>query len=216
MNSITIAIHLDTASPLLRRFAGIRERGEELHEFMGTKALEMSRDYLTEYSANHPNALGGARTNYWARAGQEAYSTATAESASVKFPTPGIGRALHDITILPGTRTPGTTKLTIPATAEAYNRRAGSFTGLVVFWGKGRPMGLKMGEQKTRTRTTSRGGKGSPYWAPQPGGLVYYWFADSVFQSQNRELLPSDEQFRTSAIKGARSFILKLRKELES
>jgi len=203
--NLTIAIPLDTATPRLARLAGLRERAAELHAALGGAALQLAKNQLAEYSATHPNALGGSGTNYWAEAGADAWLAADATAATLNFPTPGLGRAFHDVTI-----TAGATKLTLPATAAAFNHRADSFTGLTVFWGRGRALGLRQGEQQTRTRTTQAGEKGSSYWAPQPGGLVYYWFADCVFQPQNRDLLPSDEQLSEAGRAALIDYIEKL------
>jgi hypothetical protein len=213
--NLKISIPLDTASPMLRKFAGMKERAPELNEAMGGEALKVSKNYLTEYSATHPNQLGGPRSDYWSHAADDAFLTADAHAATLNFPTPGIGRALHDVTITPGTKTSGVKNLTFPAIPQAYNRRAAGVSGLAVFWGKGRAMGLKEGEQKTRTRNTKGGAKGSTYWAPRAGGLVWYWFAKSAFQPQKRELLPSNEQLQKASIDGAIVFVNKLLTEVK-
>lgn len=49
-------------------------------------------------------------------------------SGSIKIDVPGVGRAYHDVTILPRIRK----SLTIPMNKEAYGRRATEFNDLFV------------------------------------------------------------------------------------
>lgn len=202
---LSLKITNDTASLVLKQLGGLRP--QELHQAMADEVTVMSKRYLYDYSASHPNRLGGNRSDYWAHAADAAFASASASEAAVNFPTPGMSRALQDVTITPGTRTPGVKYLTLPATAEAYDRRAGSFNDLAVFWGRGGPKGLKKATVKTRTRKTKQGDKGTQYLAPEPGGQVFYWFCKQAFQPQKRELLPSDEQILASASHGAGRFV---------
>ena len=45
----------------------------------------------------------------------------------------------------------------------------------------------------------------------KPGaGTVWYWLVKSVFQPQDRTLLPNDEQYRLTALKGVHDYMDRL------
>ena len=117
-------------------------------------------------------------------------------------------RAMGDITITPGTKTPDVKFIPIPARAESYGMRPGEFgSGLMLFFTKGLPGGLAEKIAVERKRNTKKGAKGSVYYRP---GLVYYWFKDQVNQPQDRTLLPSDEEWQASANAGGNEYAVQL------
>ncbi len=145
---VTITVKLDEGSPLLGRLADSAQRKAELNEAMGNRVQNITHDHLTAYGLSDANKLGGTRTNYWGRAANDVAAPEALEisgqRAVLNLSTPGLSRAFGDVTIVPGTKTPGVKYLAIPARAEAYGMRPREFDNLVVFFnGKGQPAGLK-------------------------------------------------------------------------
>lgn len=113
----------------------------------------------------------------------------TDDAAIVTVTSPGISRAFGDITIKPKSGK----YLTIPATAEAYNRRARTFNDLrLAFFGRGRMALVKDDPQGGRSE-------------------VYYWLKKSVTQKQDRTLLPPDDDFAAAAVQGIKAYLRLLR-----
>jgi hypothetical protein len=95
----------------------------------------------------------------------------------------------------------------MPACPVAYGFRAGRLPWLVPMIRRGLAVGLIEGENRTRQRTTANGKKGGTYFAEKPGGLVWYWFAQSVLQPQDRALLPTDAELQTAAQHGVADLV---------
>ena len=72
---------------------------------------------------------------------------------------------------------------------------------------RGSAVGLIEGENRTRQCATAHGQKGETYFGEKPGGLVWYWFARSVLQYQDRTLLPTDAEIQTAARQGVADWV---------
>jgi hypothetical protein len=193
---------------------GLADRAE-VHEFIADRAEHVTRDYLRKISATShktANRLGATPSGHLERAAESVTSTSDAEGATVTVTSPGITRAFQDITIKPGA---GKKYLTIPATAEAYNRRAGSFTDLrLQFFKRGTLLALVKADQSSVATRTESGF--SSERAAGGKGTVFYWLKKSVFQTQDRTLLPSDQHLIAAAEEGAADYLRALTLALES
>lgn len=187
---ITIEIGGDADRMLRKLGAGVINR-EELHQDIATRGENLVRDYLTGLAqTRHATAdkLGATPTGHLERAAESVTSTSDSAGVSITVTSPGITRAFGSITILPGA---GKKYLTIPATAEAYGKRAGAFNDLRFVAYKN---GVRALVQASQSNVATR---------EKIGGKVFYWLKTSVEQKQDRTLLPSDQLIESSAEEGA-------------
>lgn len=172
----------------------------ELHKSIGSYAEIPTRQHLTTLAGTRhatANRLGATPSDHLARAAKSVTSRGTDDAAFVSITSPGISRAFGDVTI---TAKSGKW-LTIPAIAEAYNRRARTFNDLrVAFFGKGR-MALVKAEQSSLADRKESGGRSE----------VYYWLKKSVTQKQDRTLLPPDDDYASAAVQGIKAYLRMLR-----
>ena len=131
---------------------------------------------LGSWKHESANRLHAQPTGFLQEAGRKTTSHASENGGEVVIPAP-LGRAFHDVEIRPK----NAAALTIPASAEAYGKRAGALAALgwKIFRPKGERflMGAKNGEDPK----------------------ILYWLTASVKQKQDRELLPSDDKLKTTA-----------------
>jgi hypothetical protein len=161
----------------------------ELHHDIATRAENTVRDWLISLAGKRKNRFNAPSSDYFALAAASVGSESDATSATVNVTSPGITRAFSDITITPGN---GKKYLTIPATAEAYNKRAATFNDLRLAFFKNGLLALV------------RPNKDAPKGERPP---VYYWLKKSVFQKQDRTLLPSDKLLQSAAEEGASDWL---------
>ncbi len=216
MPTLTIT---DTATPALAQALNMLQDKGPLLGAMAHRLVRDTSAHVRAWGASHPNKLGGRRTNYWsgiaAKINPQDCVHLEGQAATVTLggpEMPGLMRAFGDVTIVPGTKTPGVKYIPIPARAEAYGTRPGEFGNtLMLFWtGQGRIGGLAMATPLTRTKNTAKGAKGTAYFKP---GAVMYWFTKSVTQSQDRSLLPSEAQWSESVNAAAKDWLeLELKK----
>lgn len=210
--NVSIAIVSDTATPAAAKALAMLGDKTPLLAAAGHRVVRDTSRHVSQWGLNHPNKLGGKRTNYWAAIAAKINPAdclqvdGSAATITLGGPTmPGLMRALGPVTILPGTKTPGVKFLAIPAGSEAYGMRPGEFAEplMVVFAGRG-PVGLATRQAKTRTRDTKKGKKGSTYYVPL---LIEYWLTKRADQPQDRSLLPSEEEWSRSANAGAQGWL---------
>jgi len=195
--SVTVRTTIvDNASPALQHaIASLTDR-TQLHEEIGAAVQTLVSEYLIALETvrnDSANALGANKSNFLSKIGEDQTSfAADADKATVSIDNAAMGRAFHDIDIYP---TGGRKFLTIPASAESYNKRALEFDDLVLIFSH-----------------LTTGNKGPVALAKPTGGkkerlTVLYWLVRAVHQVQDRSLLPSDEQITTSAITAIRGYI---------
>lgn len=209
--TLRLSIEKDTATPAMQRALAMLADKGPLVGAMGRRLIRDTSNHVRAWGASHPNKLGGRRTNYWSGIAAKINPAETLEvnghTATVTLggpDMPGLMRAFGEITITPGTKTPGVKYLALPARSETYGHRPGEFD-LMLFWkGKGQVGGLAQKIAVTRTRNSKRGAKGTEYFRP---GLVYYWFAESVTQPQDRSLLPSEAEWSDSVNSAATDWV---------
>lgn len=193
---LTITVHSEEVDAKLREFnSGLTSR-TPMNESVGKRAGELTRNYLVNIAeTRHATAqrLGAAPTGHWAQAAEKTTNEADETGATVTINQPGIGRVAHDVTIVPGG---GRKYLTIPAIAAAYGKRAATVPDLAVL------IRWKEGQRRAIALIQAEGKSGA--------GTVWYWLVKSVFQPQDRSLLPSDEQYRLAALQGVRDYVDRL------
>lgn len=122
--------------------------------------------------------LGAQPTGILVEAATRTTFSATSEYGEVVIPTPAVRRAFHDVEIRPKSWM----FLTIPAASESYGKAA------VVLAAHGWKI-YRPGKAKILM------GRLSKDEAPK----VLYYLKESVRQSQDRSLLPSDEEIHATA-----------------
>ncbi len=200
------------------------QKREELHSVMGHAVALLWKKHLVEYSENNPNLLGGKRTFFYRDAALSARSEATQSSAVVTVSQTGIKLQFYGGTVEPGKNTSSysgkpTSKLSIPAVAEAHGKRASEFD-LIALWGHNGPYALAeritrraLGNKKPKklkkdeTTYITPGGK----LKGATGGRIMFWLADSATIKPHPEIIPDEAAITTAAIEAGWKFILRHR-----
>lgn len=193
--SFAIALSVtDEASPVLLGLAGALDDSAGLHAAIAGEGELLTRDYiLDEAGKRHKTAdrLGAQPTGYLERAAGGVSSYGDTESAVVVLAgdVGGFARAFADVTIKGRGK-----KLTLPAKAEAYGKRAGEIKDLeVLLWKKADGSFASALGREPDTKDGQRD--------------VWFWLVDKVHQKQDRTLLPSDDQYLAAAEQGAIAYL---------
>lgn len=196
------------------------ENRTELNEVMGQAVAILVKQHLTDYSQDHGNALGGKRTFFYRDAAMSTNSDADQSGATVTVAKRGIRLQFYGGTVLPG-RNPSsltgkpTTKLTIPAAAEAHGKRASEFPNLVALWGKNGPYALA---EKLVTRKLPKSGKlkkGESAFLSRgklkgvKGGKLLFWLVDSATVGEHPDILPDEAAIGTAATEAGWRYIFR-------
>jgi len=226
MSSETIHVTKKAAAQVLSSLKRGLTDSTRLHQFIAPRVEAFTRNYLRILAqVRHPSAekLGGTPTGHLARAAQNVTSSATAAAATVTVVSPGIGRALRDITIVPV----NSTWLTIATSGVSYGRRASSLSrllGIRLF----RP--VKKGAKATGSRLVQgpgrEGAKGSNHRSKtfaeadkmqvlagiyQGQFTIFYALTKRVVQKRDPELLPRMRDIRTEASRATLTYVRQLR-----
>jgi hypothetical protein len=143
--------------------------------------------HLGSWKHQSAERLGAQPTGILGRAATRTTSNATSEYGEVVIPTPAVRRAFHDVEIRPKSWD----FLTIPASREAYGKRAGVLAAL----------GWKIFRPGKKKILMGRLGKDAP--------KVLYYLSTSVHQRQDRSLLPSDREISSTAANAMMAIIRK-------
>jgi hypothetical protein len=200
-----------SAKKLLSKIDAKLINREELHHDIAVRAENTVRDYLIILAGSrHATAdrLGATPSGHLERAAESVHSESDANAATVNVTSPGMSRAFGDITIKPGS---GKKYLTIPATAEAYNTRAGAFNDLRLAFFKGGLLALVKADQSRLSDRKASGfgveSKAAKADKTKERPPVYYWLKKEVKQKQDRTLLPSDKLLQSAAEEGTRDWL---------
>jgi len=195
MSGLSVKVEVDPRAiglgTLFARVTGPQAR-TRLHNRMALGVREATRDYVREEAGKrHATAerLGGSPTGHLEQAAQAvegAPIAADGEHATLTINHPGLGRAFHDVTIVPKN---GARALTIPVAGAAYGRRAGEFD-LFLFRSR------VTGNAFLALRQSEKGAR----------PLLMFLLVSSVTQPQDRTLLPSDEAWTEAAGEAAREW----------
>ncbi|MBO7688828.1 MAG: hypothetical protein J6V72_20780 [Kiritimatiellae bacterium] len=143
---------------------------------------------LAGWKHTSASRLDAQPTGFLGKAARGTVHIATENYGEVVIPAP-LGRAFHDVEIRPR----NAAALTIPASAEAYGKRAGVLAALG--WNIFRPkkkdflMGSINGEDPK----------------------ILYWLKGAVRQKQDRSLLPSDAEMQRAAAAAIAAEIMRVR-----
>lgn len=192
MSGVTTTIKIDLDRLGLREIEDVLgpENRAELNTSAALAVREVTRGYLLEQAGQrHATAdrLGATHSGHledaW-RAVEGSPIEADGSGATLVLNVPGLGRAFHDVTIVPK----AAKALTLPVAALAYNRRAGEFGDQLYVW---------------QSRTTGNAFLAMRQADKQARPLLLYLLVRSVTQEQDRTLLPSDEQWQEAADRAA-------------
>ena len=131
---------------------------------------------LGQWKHNWADELHAQPTGFLQKAARGTVHNASENGGEVVIPAP-LGRAFHDVEIRPNVAG----ALTIPASAEAYGKRAGVLAAL----------GWKIWRPKKRDFLMGSVRGEDP--------KILYWLKESVHQEQDRSLLPSDADMAATA-----------------
>ena len=181
----------DGASPLLKALI-LKMNPNEIGRLVGLAVLEKVKAHLVQYDADHPNKLGGQRTNYYATAAANTTLDISSESATISVVQTGINQRIYG-----GRITPKNSKyLTIPACAEAYAKRAGQFPNLIPMIRRknGVVRAVALVEAQTQPLLPGFRKSGERRRGAETGGKVYFWLVAEVNQIGEPGIVPSLEE----------------------
>lgn len=185
MFSVTLNVPLS-----LNKFLDCLKPSGRRHMFSAAAAAVsdiVRRHIAADAPRRHVHALlngAGRRTGFMEKAARKTVFHADETHGEVVIPSPGFGRAFHDVEIVP---THGAA-LTLPVSEFSYGRRVKEMQSLgwMIFRPKGKSVIL--GYQKNQTK---RNGQHTP--------IPLYILKKRVQQRQDRSLLPSDYDINTTA-----------------
>lgn len=164
---------------------------KEIGQVIGAHVANLVQAHLMRYNKEHPNALGGPRTNYYAKAAKSTHWQTTGDGVKVSVPHVGIGLLYYGGTVRPGkgisskTGKP-TRRLTIPAIAAAHGKSAAEFNDLVPLYGKKGPYALAHKGTKT----------------------VVFWLAKKATIGPHKDLLPTTKQVKEAMREGVEELVV--------
>jgi len=197
----------DEATPTLRALINLGANPQPLNQRVAEHAAVLTRNHLATLNRHTTaNRLGATPTGYFEKKATGVEASATAEAAIVSIPT-GNGQEAFARVNGPVTITAQAAKyLTIPAIAATYGRRAREFDDLkFIPFGNGvralvqQSVEMVPGKRKAEVKKITN--------------HVFYWLKPSVTLSQDRSLLPSDEEYLNAAESGAAQRFEELRGE---
>ncbi len=194
-------VDVTVQNPTIQRFLSMLSGAGkvELNRAMAVEVQQATVDHLTRLAASRhdtANRLGAAPSGHLAQAaekvaGPQSVITIGTDAAALIINHPGLIRAFKSVTIKPG---PGRKALAIPMNALSYNRLASSFgRGALFILGGGK---MDIGKNILALKQ-----------APGMPIVALYYLVKSVTQKQDRTLLPSDQEWRAAAARGALTYI---------
>lgn len=217
-----VTIVNDTASPRLRELIAQATDRIGLNRSIGEEAAKDTRTYIKGIATSrHKTAerLGAKPTGDLARTAERVTSERTAEAAVVVVPRFIFRRAFESFWITPK----NAQFLTIPASKISYGRRAYELrrAGWQLFqpirkgtkaianrtgwWRKYLPKGMRKLGSARRTALFSKSDRRPVLMgtrSDQTKPVLLYALRSTVFQKQDRTLLPSDRAFYEAAERG--------------
>lgn len=207
----------DAATPILNDLQSKLSDRTGLNKSIAGVAEALTRRHIIETAApsrhNTASRLGATPTGYLTRRGNAIESSATSDAAIVTLAgaTEIFARVSGDVDVHPV----GSKYLTIPANAAAFGHRAGEFPFLRFMQFPSGVKALVRVKESLKPRKPRDPSKPGPKRKPAPPSHrkpgvtpdVYYWLRESVTLPQDRELLPSDEQYTQAAELGARDYL---------
>lgn len=189
-----------------------RDGRRNLYSAASASVCSLTRQHIGALSIRRhftAQRLGATPTWHLEKAARTTVFSADANHGEVVIPSPGFGRAFHDVTIVPRE----TEWLTLPLHAAAYGKRAVEVRSLG--WMLFRP------PEKGAKLTTAKGEKPRRYSAyknlimgvKDSEVTTLYLLKKQVHQRQDRSLLPSDRDMRMTASRAMMGEILRVAKK---
>lgn len=188
----------DTATPALAGCLRLLTDKTELHQSIAAHAEVLTREHILFVAAPQrhatANRLGATPTGYLTRRGNAIESSSTAEEAVVTLGgAPEIfARVDGPVTV----RAVRSKYLTIPASAQAYGRRAREMQGLKPMK-LGKSLALVAEDEAGREFKGRKGRK----------SIVHYWLKEAVTLPHDPTLLPNEAQYTKAAEQAAADLI---------
>ena len=198
----------DTTTPALAEVRRVLTDLTELNKMIATNGEVLTRDHILFKAApaRHKTAteLGATPTGYLTRRGSAIESEGTREFAII---TLGGEREIFARVDGPVVIRPVTKQwLTLPAIAAAYGRRAREFSTLKFI-----PLRSTLAALAEIIEGTKQGKRGKP--VKDYKLKVFYWLHKETKLSQDRGLLPTEEQYTAAGEMAAQDMIDDLLKE---
>ena len=174
------------------------------HHLFSAAAASVSNLVRRHIAADAPrrhfssSRLGAAPTGFMEKAARKTVFRADAQHGEVVIPSPGFGRAFHDVEIVP---THGAA-LTLPISEFSYGRRVKEL----------RSMGWIIFRPKKSEGASSNLDKLMGYGPNDEQAIPLYLLKKRVRQRQDRTLLPSDAAISTTASRAMISEINRISK----
>lgn len=181
-----------------------------LNPIVGRAARNTYREHLFGINSQRPNALGGARTNFYAGAARGTHFRVEGDGVIVSINQVGIGLRYYGGTVKPRTKK----YLTIPAIPEAHGKRASEFSGLrfaIVFDqsagsnGLYRPALVQGAATLIATRRGRDGARRSRAIGERQHRVVY-WLAKQATSKPDPTVLPRPELVQAQAIRAVEAY----------
>ena len=189
--------------PSLNRFLDcLKPAGR--HHLFSAAAASVSNLVRRHIAADAPrrhfssSRLGAAPTGFMEKAARKTVFSADSQHGEVVIPSPGFGRAFHDVEIRP---THGAA-LTLPISEFSYGRRVKEL----------RSMGWIIFRPKKSEGASSNLDKLMGYGPNDEQAIPLYILKKRVAQRQDRSLLPSDAALSTTASRAMLSEINRISK----
>lgn len=216
MLSVSVVITKDTATPALRSLRRGLEP-ERLIPRFGRAVMNEVRDNFQFLESTRPNQLGGARTHYYSQARSNTHLTIEGDTATIGVAQVGIRMRYFGGVIEAGANPSciggGSTQyLTIPATAEAYGKRACDFDDLQVLRTQSGPYALArvtvgtMASRKALGMARAFGVNSSAIHKTE----ILFWLKKKVNIPEDHTMLPTSDDLG-AAIKESFSTYVKNR-----
>lgn len=153
---------------------------------VGRAAVNVYRSHFDALESR-PNRHGWPKTHFWSQARRSTNYAAAPDGAQININQVGVAQRLRGGPLVP---TGGRRMLTIPACAEAYGRRAGEFSSLVLRMIK-TSKGLRPALAEARATEFRKTKKGLAPVASRIG-KVFFWLVPYAVQKPDPGVLPPD------------------------
>jgi hypothetical protein len=175
---------------------------------IGRAAATVIRAHFTRLQSERPNKQGFSRQNFWQKCNQSTSQESQPGVSVITIAKIGFQQRLKGGPIVPGN---GKKYLTIPATSEAYGKRAGQFSNLRFGFAENK-YGNLMPALLKAAATRSPKGRLTGRDAKKNIGNVMYWLTPRVFQRADPSVLPQEDVITTYALAAADKEIRRLTK----
>lgn len=203
MIAYNIAITRDSATPAVRALeAGLTPA--QINPIVGRAGVNVTRSHFQALNRERPNALGGARTNYYLGAARSAQFREVENGVIVSAAQVGLrlryygGRVTAGKTISRITGRP-TKYLTIPVHPRAHGKRAGEFDLELVRNHRGEPVALATKSTRGVSLRQTSTGKVTKRAIGQRGEIMFL-LRRSVVHRPDPSILPTLDQLYGAAL----------------